>query len=508
LSRIAATSIIISGITLVNLALLFFSTLVIAWKFGSGYNMDSFFAGITIPLFIVSIISGSLSFSFIPIFSKYKDSGEVWVIANSFLNIVIITSIVFCLFGFMYADQIIDITNPGFDQKQVALTSHILQIALPLIVFSSINELMASVFYAHGYFFLPAVNKLINPSLIIGIIYFFGDDFGIDSLAYAMLVSSLTQTIFLFVNYSRNKKFHYKFETKLNNKGVRNIINLMLPLVAGMFVYRAMPIYDKIFLSYLSAGSISYITYSQKLLHSIPAIVSTGIAVTTFPLMSEYFVNNKIKELRVIVSKAIRVIFFVTVPLMVFLFNFGEGFIVLMFEHGAFESDDTIGVYRAFAIYVIALPAMTAGAIIGQSYYAMHDTITASIIGVVEVCFYIIFCYSMIPYFGYLTIPVGFVLYHYMGLVVNGFIIRRKMKSLGGKGVIKSFAVCLFISLLSLSMIIALQQLTHYDGDILYFIFSILIYIFISNNIVKTEEARMYVDKFKGLMNAKKILNK
>ena len=82
------------------------------------------------------------------------------------------------------------------------------------------------------------------------------------------------------------------------------------------------------------------------------------------------------------------------------------------------------------------------------------------------------------------------------------------MKSLGGKGVIKSFAVCLFISLLSLSMIIALQQLTHYDGDILYFIFSILIYIFISNNIVKTEEARMYVDKFKGLMNAKKILNK
>lgn len=510
MAKIGKKSIIISIISLFSVLLSFLSSLVIAWIFGSGNNMDILFAATTIPLFIVSIISGSLGFAFIPVFTKYQNieaNNDVWIVANSFINLTVLVTIVASIFGFLFATNIIHITNPGFDNNQLKLTIHIYTILLPIVVLTTINELMSSIYYLHNKFYIPAFNKLISPIFTIAIVVILGDDIGVESIAYAMLTASLAQTIILAWYYIKNKEFKYLFIIDIKNSGVRSILKLMLPLLAGMIFYRAMPIYDRIFLSELPTGSISYITYAQKLLLSIPLIISSGIAVTMFPLMSEYFATDRKDEFKILVSKAIRILFFVSIPIMLFVAYYGESLIRLLFQHGDFTNIDTVFVYKAFAIYILGLPAIVSGTVVGQCYYASHDTITASMIGVVEIFCYILLSYLLVPHIGYLALPLSYTIYFYLGLFINGYVVDKKFQVFDGRNIIKSFAFFFGTGTISLVATITIQYIFNLHNDILFLILSFVIYFFISNNIFKREEALVYSNQIKEMLNAKKIFS-
>jgi putative peptidoglycan lipid II flippase len=278
--------------------------------------------------------------------------------------------------------------------------------------------------------------------------------------------------------------FNYK------HPGVIKILKLMTPLVLGMFIYRAIPIFDRYFLSKLTEGSISHIGYAMQLMSVMPTLIVSGISVSIFPMMSKYAAEHDWDALRDIMSKGIRMLYFLSIPFVVILGVYGRPLIQMIFERKAFISADTTAVYYAFAIYLLGLPAMAIGSIIGQGYYVLQDTKIPVFLGLVETIIYIGLCFVLIPRLDYLAIPVSYAAYFNLSLL-GAFIVRYKLGSRGGLKIVISFLKNFCAAMLSL-LVLYLVMKTAKTNIILICIsifMSFMIYALISRLIFRTEES-------------------
>lgn len=145
---------------------------------------------------------------------------------------------------------------------------------------------------------------------------------------------------------------------------------------------------------------------------------------------------------------------FLTIPVTLFLGFFGKPLIKLLFERGAFSASDTSAVYSAFSIYIVALPAMVIGTVLGQGYYVLKDTRTVAIIGVGEMVFYVFLCYAFLKSFGYLSIPIALATQFNLGALLCGLILRYKLGNKGGTTILSSMAKHVAAALVPLSGVI------------------------------------------------------
>ena len=467
--------------------------------------MDIFLAATTIPLFISSIISGSMNFTFIPVFAEYRATGssELWKVVSSFMNLSLIVSILLCIGGMAAAEPLARIIVPGFTPDQAARTADLLRWLLPLIIFTVMNELMASVYYSDNKFVVPSLNKVVSPIITMAYVMLFHETLSTKSIALAMLTAAFLQATFLAVGFIKRKDFRYSLLLHYKHPGVRKIIKLMIPLLSGMIVYRAAPLFDRYFLSLLPHGSISHIDYAMKLMNIIPAVIVSGITVSIFPVMAKYVAENNIHELKILLSKGLRMLFFLSAPVSIILGIFGKPVVRLAFERGVFVASDTSSVYHAFILYIVGLPAMVIGAVIGQGFYVLRDTMTVAIVGVGEMILYIILCYTLLQHLGYLAIPIAYATQFNVGVLLCCILLRYKLGNKGGAMIIASMGKHLIAALAPVVLIFAFLKFNISDTNtILVFIpICFAAYLLINRFVFFTEEAvriwEVMVDAFK-----------
>jgi len=428
-SKIARSSLIVTVFTLLGLGLSFLSHVIIAAHFGAGKDMDVFLAATTLPFFITNILSGSLNFTFIPVFAEYreKEPSEIWKVVSSFINLNTLAALAVCVIGLVLARPIMNTIAPGFSEDKLARSAELLRWLLPVIIFTAINELLASVYYSNQRFVIPSLNKVISPVLTMAYVLAFHANLSTKSIVLAMLTSSIVQASLLILGFARSGEFRYSFVLDYKHPGVIKIVKLMTPLVLGMLIYKATPMVDAFFLSSLPSGSLSHIGYAGKLIGAILLIIVSGISVSIFPAMSRYAAAHNLDALKGVLSKGVRMLFFLSVPIVVLLGIYGRPVIQLIFERRAFTPADTTAVYYAFVIYLLSLSAAAAGAPVAQAYYSIQETKLISFLSVVLMLLYTMFCFLLIKPLGYLAIPAAYALYYNCAILTTTLVLRKKL---------------------------------------------------------------------------------
>lgn len=391
--------------------------------------MDVFLAANSIPIFITNILSGSLTFTFIPIFAQYRaeQPGETWNVVSSFLNISAVVTAVICLIGMLMSTKLIALVAPGFDAEKVARAGELLAWLFPVVLFSLVNELLASIYYSNNRFVIPSLNKVIGPFITVTYVLFFRDTLNTKSIVFAILTAGILQAAILSVGFLWTKEFKYSFVMDLRHPGILKIFSMITPLVAGMLVYKAGPVADAFFLSTLPSGSISSVGYAFKLISTILPLIVTGISISVFPTMSAYAAQQNWDAFAKVIVKSLRMLLFLSVPFVVLFGIYGRPVIQLIFERGAFRPQDTTAVYHAFVVYLFALPAAAAGSIVSQGFYALQRTSQISAIGVGMMFLYLALCYILVGPLGYLAIPVSYALYQNCAVSLTSLVLKNKI---------------------------------------------------------------------------------
>ena len=184
-------------ITFVSRITGFFRAFLIAYYFGSSGTTDAYFSAFKISNFFRQLLGeGALGNSFIPLYNKIEETegenrGKEFIF--SVLNLLFIFSSVVTILMIIFSDQIINLIVSGFPEDTKELASHLLKIMSFYFVFISLSGMIGAMLNNFRHFLVPAATSIFFNLAIIASAILCGQKYGIDALAWGVVVGGVLQ---------------------------------------------------------------------------------------------------------------------------------------------------------------------------------------------------------------------------------------------------------------------------------------------------------------------------
>lgn len=382
---------VVGGATLVSRLLGFARDILLAQLFGSGLAADAFFVSLRIPnLFRRFLGEGSLTASFIPVFTGYLERGEkkeAWSMANSAAWIVTGLLLAVVLVGMVGAWWVVSAIAPGFrDPGKFGLTVDLTRLMFPFALFMGLAALQMGILNSLQHFFTPAFGPaLFNVSIIASIFFLCPRlDPPVLGLAYGVVAGGALQML-IQVPALVSRGFRLGIPKRLIHPGVRRAGQLLGPTVLGLAVTQINLLVDTLLASLLPEGSVSYLYYGNRLVQLPLGVFGIAMGIAILPTLSAQAARRELDRLVDTMSFAVRLVLFITVPATVGLIVLRHPIIQTLFERGKFTASSTDGAAFALLFYSVGLCAFSGVKIVVSAFYSMEDTITPMKVGIIAV---------------------------------------------------------------------------------------------------------------------------
>ena len=428
--------------SIINLA----KGVVILRAFGTGMENEAFWAANRVSETLFNLVAGgALASAFVPTFTAFLAKNlkeDAWKLASAIINWVLILISGLAILSAIFAPQIVRyLLAPGFvnDPQKFHLTVQLLRIILPSTVIFSISGLMMGILNAHQSFLFPALApSMYSLGMIFGVI-FLSPYMGVFGLAWGVVIGA---GLHLLIQLPKLIKLGGRFNLVLglNNPSVRQVGILMLPRLAGVAVVQINFWVNTNLASRYSEGSVTGLTYGFTLMLMPLMLIAQAIATASLPTFSAQAALGKLSEMRNSFSTALRAVFLLSIPAAVGMILLRFPLIKVLYENGTtFTSESTQLVAWALLWYTIGLVGHSAVELISRAFYAMKDTRTPVVVGVMAMSLNILLSLILGPMFlriGWLAIG-GLALANTLatGLesVILLIILRKRLMGLEGR---------------------------------------------------------------------------
>ena len=359
--------------------------MVVTGAFGADASLDAFYAAARLPEILFSLVAGgALGSAFIPTFTgllENKKRVEAWQLASSIANLVTLVLMAVCALAWAFAPQLVgSILVPEFSAAQQALTVELLRIQLITPVIFGLSGLLMGVLNAHRSFLLPAVApSLLWLGMIISV-FALVPSLGIHGLAWGAVLGA---ALHLAVQAPGLLKVRPRYQAMLglHLASVRQVGRLMAPRVLGVAVVQINFLVNTIVASGMDPGSLAAITVAFSVMLMPQQAIGQAIAIAALPTFSAQVARGKLAELRSSLASTLRAIIILAVPASVGLVLMREPLVALLFERGAFGSEDTQLVAWALGWFAAGLLGHSVVELASRAFYAQHDTRTPVLVG-------------------------------------------------------------------------------------------------------------------------------
>lgn len=401
--------------------------IITAYYFGATKEVDAFVIATIIPQLVYGFTNAVLMTSLMVILVKYiAQHGEkkTWQFASNVLNISTITLFIISIVVFLSASFLAKILAPGFDLERQVLTIKLIKILSIAVFFYGLSSFTTGVLYAKKEFVAPALFKVFVSGGIITSILLLGNQLKIFSLAWGTVIglgSAVLLQLLTLVKY----KMRYYPVLQFKNEGIKKLLCLSFPLMIASFFFYVNKYVNQIIASTLQQGSVAIINYAFLLI-SFPVLFFGGaIGTVLFPSLTKYAAKKGISKFNTLLTKAIRLIFFILVPITVLLIILGHKLIKLLFEHGMFQAKDTTATSLVLICYSFGLVFFGLDNIVGYVFYAFEKMKIRSFLVSMMIILNILFSLLLVKPFAesglamavtlsyIIIIPISFLIIHY-----------------------------------------------------------------------------------------------
>lgn len=440
----------------------FLREILIASKFGAGFETDTFFIALSIVSLGAMGLKRAISTTLIPILSvvaeKEGKSGKCKHVSNV-LNIFMLISALMVIIGILLAPQIASLVAIGFKGSQQDFLVKLIRIGLPAIIFSCMVGIFRGFLQSESKFKEYAVSNLpFNLTYIFYLIVLSGY-FGIEGLMVASVIAIVFQ-VFIQIPGLIKSGYRYSKGILLNDIYVGKMIELMPPVIVMTVMSDINVVIDKTLASTLAAGSVSALNYGNKLESLIIGVFISSITTVIYPIMSKEAARDNIKGLKIELRKGFNSIILITVPATVALIILAEPIVVLAFKRGAFDFKAVQLTIGALVFYSLGIVGLSTRTLLSRVYYSIQDTKSPMINSLISVVLNIAFNLILIRPMGHMGLALGTSLAATITTIYMLFDLNKKVGSLD----IASYLKC-FVKSASASLIM---------GVLIYSIFKIL----------------------------------
>lgn len=432
--QIARASIVVMATFLISRLLGLLRDVVIGAQFGTSGSYDAYVAAFRIPDIIYTLIAGGILVSaFVPTFTGYlarDDRAGAWRLASAVINLVVLVLVVAALAAAWLAEPIVrGLLAPGFDPEKQALTIHLMRLLLIPPVIFGVSGVVMGILYAHQSFWLPGL----APSM-----YNLGIIFGALALAPALSVYGLAigaivgAALHLLVQVPGLVKIKARYSARLalRDPGVREVLRLMLPRLFGVGVIQLNFLVETSLASLLTGGAVSALNYAWRVMLLPQGVVAQSVATAAFPTFADQYARGQLQQLRSALSATVRSILFIAIPSAVGLWALREPIIQLLFERGQFTTASTELVVAALGAFALGLIGHSGVEILARAFYALHDTRTPVILGVIALLINLLMSLSLINVLGVTGLALSNTTAATIELLLLLILIRRRLGGL------------------------------------------------------------------------------
>ncbi|WP_243414713.1 murein biosynthesis integral membrane protein MurJ [Sporosalibacterium faouarense] len=439
----------------------FIREMLIAAKFGSGIETDTFFIALAATGLFTSMFTQSLNTTLIPILSdieRNKGTEGKKEYINNLLNIVILISVLLVLFGWSFSPIIIRLLAHGFEGKQFDLAVNMMRIGMPVIIFSGIVGIYRGYLQSESMFIESSVSEFPFNLTYIMFLIFLSSLLGIKGLMITSVLAVFSQ---ILIQFPSIKKLKYSYEFRLNFKdpNIKRILYLVLPVLVSVAVNDLNKIVDRSLASTLVEGSISALNYSARLNSIVLAVFITAIATVLFPLLSKAAGYKTYDAFKRLVGNGVNIVLIITIPTTIGIIILARPMVELIFERGAFDLTATRMTSQALIFYSLGLVGMALRTFMERAYYSLQDTKTPMLNGFVAVGLNIILNFTLIGPMKYTGLALATSISTTLTTVYLFYGLRKKVGPLGFSNIFR----CGFKSLLSSFIMAIIVYFSYYS---------------------------------------------
>lgn len=374
---IARAGLIVSGAFLVSRILGWLRLVVIANTVDATAELDAFFAAFRIPDLLFQLVAaGALSSALIPVVaSVLQTEGErrAWRVVSTVTNLMLGALLVLAVLVLLTADLLVPIYTSGFDPATTARTIELTRIMVLSPIFLALGAVATSVLNSRGRFAAAAIAPSVYNLAIIGAALLLAPSMGAAGLAIGVVAGSLGH---LLVQLRPLHRIGFRYEPRIDvaDTAARKALALMAPRAVGLGATQITFVVVTALATTVGIGAVTAFTVAFTLLQIPIGIIGVPLGVVLFPSMSREVAAGDRARFTTLVTRALRLLVFVMLPIAVIAAILRTEAVALLF--GSFEPGAIELTAATLLAFLVGLVAHSTIAVLARAFYARQDTLT------------------------------------------------------------------------------------------------------------------------------------
>ena len=424
---------VVSMLTLASRVTGLVRELLIASLFGASALTDAFNVAFRIPnLFRRLFAEGAFSQAFVPVLAASKaQHGEEATrqVIDHVATVLAWTLLGVSVLGVLLAPALVWAMASGLQQDPQGYDAavHMTRWMFPYIGFMSMVALSAGILNTWKHFAVPAATPVLLNVCVISAAWWgapwlqtqglqpvYALPAGVmlgGALQLALQIPALKRLGLLpSIGLSLTKIRH-----ALADPATRQIAKLMGPALLGVGVAQISLLINTQIASHLITGSVSWLTYADRLMEFPTALLGVALGVVLMPQLAAARATGDTARYSAMLDWGLRLVLLFTLPCAVALLLFSQPLVAVLYHYGAFTDRDVQQTTLALMGYGCGLLGLVAIKVLAPGFYANQDIRTPVRIAVVVLCLTQLLNLVLVPVFAHagLALSIG------LGALVN-----------------------------------------------------------------------------------------
>jgi len=372
----------VSGFTLLSRLTGFLRDVAIASMLGSGLAADAYFVAQRLPNHFRAIFGeGAFNSAFVPSYAREiseADRSAAMHFSGRILTLLTAVLVPLCAIAMWQMPLVIDVLAPGFsdEPEKYALAVTLTRITFPYLLFVSIVTLFSGILNAHNRFAIAAgAPVLLNLAILAALYLAFLFPSAAHAAAWGITVSGVLQLV--LVGYEAHKyNLLPRFEWPTLTPAMGRFFRALGPAVIGSAGVQIAIFADTIIASLLPTGSVSAISYADRLYQLPVGLIGIAAGTVLLPEMSKHLANQAHEKAHSAQSRSMSLSLMLTAPFLVAFLMIPSEIMQGVFMRGHFTLADANASASVLAAYAVGILPIVMIRSFVSSFHARQDTMT------------------------------------------------------------------------------------------------------------------------------------
>lgn len=396
--------------TLLSRVLGFARDIMIAAYLGTGPVAEAFLIAFSLPnVFRRFFAEGAFNMAFVPMFSKKVEGDEdAAKFANDAFTGLASVLIVFTVVAMVAMPWLVLAMASGFQgDERFDLAVLYGRIAFPYILFISLAALLSGVLNSIGRFTAAAaapvfLNIFFVSAMILATIM--GWPIG-DTLAWTVPFAGIGQMALVWVA-AKKAGFTLTFSRPKMTPDLKRLAIIAAPAALAGGVVQINLLVGRQVASFYD-GAVAWLSYADRLYQLPLGVVGIAIGVVLLPDLSRRLRAGDTEGGRDAFNRACEMSLALTIPAAVALMVIPIPLVQVLYQRGAFGTDDTMATAIAVAVYGLGLPGFVMQKALQPLFFAREDTRRPFYIALVSLIVNATVAIGLMPYIGFIAAAIG-----------------------------------------------------------------------------------------------------